>query len=54
MSMEEALKHMEEHAKKKKKIKPSSVLAASPLSSPSGCGEKRREPEPSSRLAKES
>ena len=39
---EEALKRMEERAKKKKNVKPAPVLETSFLSSPSGRGEKRR------------
>ena len=52
VSTEEALKHMEERAKKRKKVKPSSTPTATPLSSPSRHGEKRKELETSSRLVK--
>ena len=41
VSTKEALKHMEDRVKKRKMANPSFVLAASPLSSPSGCGEKK-------------
>ena len=47
MSMEEALKKMEEWVKKKIKSQPITSLTRSPLSSPSGWVEKRKEFEPS-------
>ena len=43
VSMEEALKCMEERAKKKKKVKPKSASTNSSLSSSFECGEKKRE-----------
>ena len=53
VSTEEALKRMEQRAKKKKKVKPTSISVTSPLLSLSGHGEKRREPKPSLRPVRE-
>ena len=52
VSTDDALKFIKERAKRKKRTKPSSTSAASPFSSSSRKGEKRKDPKPSLRPTK--
>ena len=54
VNAEDVFKFMEDRTKKQRKPKPKATSSASPLSSPSGWGEKRKEIECGSRPTKES